>query len=74
MKIDFKLQGLEKFTKMINNINDQEAHIGFLGEEKNTRTEGEITNADLAATHHFGSLIKQNLHLIYMAADNYILK
>ena len=58
MKIDFKLQGLEKFTKMINNINDQEAHIGFLGEEKNTRTEGEITNADLAATHHFGSRTK----------------
>ena len=58
MKINFKLQNLEKFTKIVNSIDYQEAHIGFLGEEKNTRSEGQITNANLGAIHHFGSRTK----------------
>ena len=59
MKIEIKLNKLEKFIKDVPNLQNQEVRIGFLGEEKNTRSGGELTNADLAAIHHFGSVSKK---------------
>lgn len=56
--MNVQLKGLEKFSKTINEINKYNAIVGFLGDEKSLRTEGEITNPELAAIHHFGSITK----------------
>jgi hypothetical protein len=58
MNVKVNLQGLEKLKQIAPNIVKYETHIGFLGEEKNTRTETGLTNANLAALHHFGSRLK----------------
>jgi hypothetical protein len=50
-----KFPKLEKFTKNFKGLGTQEVRIGFLGEEKNKREEGNITNVELAALHTFGS-------------------
>ena len=58
MKLEIKLNGLKKFEKQIKEVNNFEARIGFLGDEKNNRKKGEMTNANLAALHHFGNPVK----------------
>ena len=57
---NIKLKGLEKFTKNFESLGRQEVRVGFLGEEKNTRKEGTMTNVEIAAKHTFG-VPSQNL-------------
>jgi hypothetical protein len=54
MKMEIKLSKFKKFQQEISR-DDYEVRIGFLGNEKNNRQEGEKTNAEIAALHHFGS-------------------
>lgn len=54
------IKGLDQFTKNIEKLGSMEVKMGFLGEEKNQRSDGDITNVELAFQHHFG-VRSQNL-------------
>jgi phage gpG-like protein len=55
---NIKLDGLERLTKAIGDKNPPHVRLGVLG-QKSTRTAGgEATNADIGATHEYGSPAK----------------